>query len=488
MKVSNMNVSMNNISIGSPRNLDPPEPISFEAMTLCVDELLSHVRDERKERIFRLRHGLEDGQVLTLEEVGRDLGITRERVRQIQVQTQRKLVQVARRSRPEFLTNCEMYLKDFGDRVGADMSDSKFTQALSAFVGEDLAIVAAQLSVFLLIFDGTRTDRTSLDELDSSVFQTLVENLGDVTFDEITNAIQSNPEIDDALQDWPKFNPLMRIELLFGVNIDEDGLHVAPEQILSQLSSRERRLFALTHVLKKAGKPLHFSEIASFVEPLLPGTFAMTKRNVLAWLDRYKDRFKWVGSGIYGLTDWDIGVRDGSLDNSLQPARRIGIGDEVALLLSERGKPIFLEDIEDHILGRFEVNRASVVAAIIQDKAHRFELLEDGTVVLAMWRGRKDSNSSIEDPVVAMIPSLKRRVRLSGELRDKARAAARRRAFEVYSLLNRGTIGVSTSKASGFAVVSGVLGMTNEFEVLIGIAEQGGMPHSMSEALKDIST
>ena len=87
-----------------------------------------------------------------------------------------------------------------------------------------------------------------------------------------------------------------------------------------------------------------------------------------------------------------------------------------------------------------------------------------------------------------MIPSLRRRVRLSGELRDKARTAARRRAFEVYSLMNRRTVGVPSSKASGFAVVTGVLGMTDEFEVLIGIAEQSGMPLSMSEALKDIST
>jgi RNA polymerase primary sigma factor len=46
---------------------------------------------ERERRIIQLRYGLEDGRSRTLEEVGREFGITRERTRQIEGEALRKL-------------------------------------------------------------------------------------------------------------------------------------------------------------------------------------------------------------------------------------------------------------------------------------------------------------------------------------------------------------------------------------------------------------
>ena len=47
--------------------------------------------NEREQRVLRLRFGLDDGKARTLEEVGREFGVTRERIRQIEAKALRKL-------------------------------------------------------------------------------------------------------------------------------------------------------------------------------------------------------------------------------------------------------------------------------------------------------------------------------------------------------------------------------------------------------------
>ena len=46
---------------------------------------------DREGRVLQLRFGLEDGRSRTLEEVGREFGVTRERIRQIEAKALRKL-------------------------------------------------------------------------------------------------------------------------------------------------------------------------------------------------------------------------------------------------------------------------------------------------------------------------------------------------------------------------------------------------------------
>lgn len=55
-----------------------------------IDEILSEL-SEREQRILRLRFGLEDGEIRTLEEIGKEYHVTRERIRQIEVKALRKL-------------------------------------------------------------------------------------------------------------------------------------------------------------------------------------------------------------------------------------------------------------------------------------------------------------------------------------------------------------------------------------------------------------
>ena len=68
----------------------PAEAAARAMLTEAVLEALEQLT-ERERKIVRLRFGLEDGQVRTLEEVGKEFGVTRERIRQIEAKTLAKL-------------------------------------------------------------------------------------------------------------------------------------------------------------------------------------------------------------------------------------------------------------------------------------------------------------------------------------------------------------------------------------------------------------
>ena len=70
-----------------------PVPADAAAFTLLkeqLDEVLSTLTD-REQKVLRLRFGLDDGRARTLEEVGKEFNVTRERIRQIEAKALRKL-------------------------------------------------------------------------------------------------------------------------------------------------------------------------------------------------------------------------------------------------------------------------------------------------------------------------------------------------------------------------------------------------------------
>ena len=85
--------------------MSPDDYASNELLKDELNEVLLELTD-REEKVLRLRFGLDDGRTRTLEEVGKEFNVTRERIRQIEAKALRKLKHPSRSKR----------LKDFLDK------------------------------------------------------------------------------------------------------------------------------------------------------------------------------------------------------------------------------------------------------------------------------------------------------------------------------------------------------------------------------------
>ncbi|WP_173696537.1 RNA polymerase sigma factor RpoD [Clostridium beijerinckii] len=72
---------------------DDEAPAPAEAFTMLKEQLINvlDTLTPREEKVLRLRFGLDDGRARTLEEVGKEFNVTRERIRQIEAKALRKL-------------------------------------------------------------------------------------------------------------------------------------------------------------------------------------------------------------------------------------------------------------------------------------------------------------------------------------------------------------------------------------------------------------
>ncbi len=72
--------------------LSPDQQSARRIISDQVKEILNDL-PEKERRILEMRHGLSDGITHTLEEVGKEFGVTRERIRQIEAKAHEKIRQ-----------------------------------------------------------------------------------------------------------------------------------------------------------------------------------------------------------------------------------------------------------------------------------------------------------------------------------------------------------------------------------------------------------
>ena len=87
--------------------LSPAEQAADVLLREHIEEVMKTLTP-REAKVLKLRFGLQDGRMRTLEEVGREFDVTRERIRQIEAKALRKLRHPSRRKRLKDFMNSEM--------------------------------------------------------------------------------------------------------------------------------------------------------------------------------------------------------------------------------------------------------------------------------------------------------------------------------------------------------------------------------------------
>ncbi len=360
--------------------LDSPQ--SDESIERAFGRLAAAVASlpERSRWVLLQRFGLDLGNSRTLADVAQDLGVTRERIRQIE----RKAVQVLTHQRGAFVPAHE-WVERLRQELGLSWRDHDLALALSKLQPQASWATQEHLRLLAVIFKGRTPSDEGIDGVDAAVVA-IVARTGPLP---LANLVQQvTPLLDPKdLARFPSFSLARRLELIGPARRRNDGRYDLPNGGIAGINDRRvRRLNAMIGVIERLG-PSHYTTIARELDDHLPTEYRLGERDVHAWLGRYEDIFVWAGPGRFGLASHNVGIRakhdtpEAALRHRVRSRRRRGIGDEIALLLSERG-PLPMDAIADHILARFRVNPASVAAAVHQDSARRFTLTPERLVSL----------------------------------------------------------------------------------------------------------
>jgi hypothetical protein len=312
-----------------------------------LNNLLSDLPSRKKE-ILERRFGLREGSGETLQSIGDDLGITRERVRQLINDT----LNFIKEKKGQVLEKPVKYLSDYFQKNGGlkkeevifqEIAQEKFKGHVSFFLTigpdfkrfnedneyysfwtiEETAVVRAKRTITVAVKKlEKKKEPTPLEELKSMAASSL-HTRAFVSYIEISKHISQSPEGLFGLIFWPEINPK-------GV--------------------RDKAYL----VLKRAGRPMHFAEITQKINEL-----PFTRKSVLAESVHNElirsPLFILVGRGIYALSEW--GYEPGT------------VKDIIIKVLKEAKEPLPKEVVVEKVLSQRQVKENTILLNL-QDKTY----------------------------------------------------------------------------------------------------------------------
>ncbi|OQA36906.1 MAG: RNA polymerase sigma factor SigA [Parcubacteria group bacterium ADurb.Bin326] len=332
---------------------------------------------EKEKDIITKRFGLGVDKRYTLEEIGQKYGITRERVRQIENLSIKKLKEL--RESKEEIREAETLVVQLLEQYGGVMEESFFLENVLNYLNAH----SESENSLLFLAEHIFTDNINKINQDKEFNNLWRLGVSDVDFlkkviTEMVNVIEQNGDpisLDQLLSQFKSsafFND-NKEKILFLTTMleaDETDVNKILESYLRASRKIRQDIFnnwgliswgivkpkkindKIYLTLKKSGRPMHFTEIADSINGnAFDGkvAYAPTVHNELI-LD---EKYVLVGRGIYALKEW--GYKPGN------------VADVIEEIIRENG-PLTKDEIIEKVLERRNVKRSTVYLSLMNHK------------------------------------------------------------------------------------------------------------------------
>jgi len=324
----------------------------------AIDAHLAILKKDRERDVLIRRHGIKNIQAQTLEQIGADLGVTRERVRQIEkaalarIRGQKRPVDgISQRINDEIVKNGGIVQLSFLHSA-LDL-DPQFQPELHFLVKLQPNLILIEkndLHDSIVLLENGYTPST-ISSAHQSAIDVLKANKKPLRFEKLADNVGEIQENEALLQLLNASNKIVGLESVFGLS---HWPEVNPKSI------RDKIYF----VLKKVGRPMHFSDIAKQIQELKTNPKKVTTQAVHNELIKDK-RFILIGRGIYALQEW--GYQAGT------------VADIIEEILREES-PLSKDEIVRRVLARRQV-KVTTIALNLQEKP-QFERVSKATYQL----------------------------------------------------------------------------------------------------------
>ena len=332
--------------------------ITDAQLTLAVNQALATLKKDRDRLVIAKRHGVAHEKVATLESIGQQLGITRERVRQIEKATLNRL-RDAQIDLDDLYEVIDLVLFANGDIISFDellaslglTNKSAAELAFLIKLNPDYVFLGENDDFYAIITRSSNLSEADIKKLHANLVETVTQLGRPMKFENITKHI-------DGPHDNSALIQLATASKHLACHEQSWGLACWPE--INPKSIRDKAYL----VLKKSGRPMHFSDIAAEVVTIKPNAKQVTTQAVHNELIKDK-RFVLIGRGIYALGSW--GYENGT------------VADIIAQVLADES-PLTKDEIVRRVLLKRQVKPTTIVLNL-QEK-NQFERVGKATYQL----------------------------------------------------------------------------------------------------------
>ncbi|MDP3997177.1 MAG: HTH domain-containing protein [Candidatus Andersenbacteria bacterium] len=337
------------------------ETIKFNEITAS----LLGVLDARSQDILTRRYGLNSEEKETLESIGREYGITRERVRQLQTQAKKVVIEMKEAYMPVSAVFNEVF-----SRHGGIMVEYYAVSVLrdSAPSEKPRSNVVSFYLDLLPNFEYVSRDADFVPhwrhnalvnergrEAVACVKDILQKEKHPIGEDELVRKVRQEGLWEESV--LPQDHLMAQLsasKLIRKTPFGEWGLEDWPETSPRGVGDKAYA------VLRRHGEPEHFTRISEMINE---ANFDHKRANAQTVHNELikDDRFVLVGRGLYGLKEW--GYVPGT------------VADVIESLLKEAGKPLSREEVIDRVLAQRQVKKNTIVLGL--QNSDRFVRTDD---------------------------------------------------------------------------------------------------------------